>query len=46
MTLLLLTTGSINISTQTAKSKITNTVADKKTTIVFVHELWADGSSC
>lgn len=42
--LFLLTTGIITINAQIVKSK-TKTTTDKKPTIVFVHGLWADGSS-
>ena len=45
MTLFLLTTGIISINAQIVKSKTTNTAIPKKPTIVFVHGLWADGSS-
>ncbi len=44
MTLFLLITGIISIHAQSAKSKVKTTTSEKPT-IVFVHGLWADGSS-
>ena len=44
MTLFLFITGIISIHAQSAKSKVKTTTSEKPT-IVFVHGLWADGSS-